>query len=171
MKRDRCLIVLEPLEDRAVDDDLVILQFPPDHAKRVVHLMMVQLDFGEPRGTATRYPFLVHVVVHHYRRTSGRYAHFAGTKEDRTILHTLSQFTMRMQNFKIDFQGFCEIFEDVAKISYRDRYSSEVGRIRCGRSEYRLIVVPRVSSIPVSVDYSEKSSAHNLPSNELTASM
>jgi len=71
MKRDRGLVILETLEDRAIDDNLVILQLPADHAKCVVHLVMVQLHFGEAGRTAARYPFLVHVVVYHHRRTGG----------------------------------------------------------------------------------------------------
>lgn len=71
MERDRRLIVLEPLEDRAVDDDLVILQLPPDHAERIVYLMMVELDLGQAGRAAAWYPFLVHVVVHHHRRAGG----------------------------------------------------------------------------------------------------
>lgn len=71
VERDRGLIVLEPFQDRAVDDDLVILQLPTHHTKRVVHLMMVKLDLRQAGRAATRYPFLVHVVVHHHRRAGG----------------------------------------------------------------------------------------------------
>lgn len=46
MKRARRLIVLEPAEDRAVNNDLVILQLSADHAERVVHLVMVELHLG-----------------------------------------------------------------------------------------------------------------------------
>lgn len=71
VERDRSLIILEPLQDRAVDDDLVVLQFPADHAERVVHLMMVELNLRQSGRAATRDPFLVHVVVHHHRRAGG----------------------------------------------------------------------------------------------------
>lgn len=71
VKRDRGLIILESLEDRAVDDNLVVLQLPADHAERIVHLMMIELDLGQAGRAATRYPFLVHVVVHHHRRAGG----------------------------------------------------------------------------------------------------
>lgn len=71
MKRDRGLIVLESLEDRTVDDDLMVLQLPADYAERVVHLMVVELDLRQAGRAATRYPLLVHVVVHHHRRASG----------------------------------------------------------------------------------------------------
>lgn len=47
VERDRGLIVLQPLQDRAVDDDLVILELPADHAERVVHLMMIKLDLRQ----------------------------------------------------------------------------------------------------------------------------
>lgn len=77
VKRHRGLIVLESLENRTVDDNLVVLQLPADHAERIVHLMMIELDLGQAGRTATRYPFLVHVVVHHHRRAGGWYAHFA----------------------------------------------------------------------------------------------
>lgn len=46
VKRARRLIVLEPSEDRAVNNDLVILQFSADYTERVVHLMMVELNLG-----------------------------------------------------------------------------------------------------------------------------
>lgn len=71
VKCDRCLIVLESLENRAVDDNLVVLQLPADHAKRIVHLMVIELDLGQAGRTATRDPFLVHVIVHHHRRAGG----------------------------------------------------------------------------------------------------
>lgn len=71
MERDRGLIVFESLEDRAVDDNLVILQLPAHHAERVVHLMMIELDLRQTGRAAARYPFLVHVVVHHHRRAGG----------------------------------------------------------------------------------------------------
>lgn len=71
VKRDRGLIVLESLEDRAVDDNLVVLQLPANHAKRIVHLMVIELNLGQTGRAATRYPFLVHVVVHHHRRAGG----------------------------------------------------------------------------------------------------
>lgn len=67
MKRDRSLIVLESFKNRAVDDDLVVLQLPADHAERIVHLMVIELDLGQAGRAATRYPFLVHIVVHHHR--------------------------------------------------------------------------------------------------------
>lgn len=71
MKRHRRLIVLQSLQDRAVDDDLVVLQLPADHAERIVHLMVIELDLGQAGRAATRYPFLVHVVVYHHRRAGG----------------------------------------------------------------------------------------------------
>lgn len=71
VKRDRGLIVLESLEDRAVDDNLVVLQLPADHTERIVHLMVIELDLGQTGRAATRYPFLVHIVVHHHRRAGG----------------------------------------------------------------------------------------------------
>lgn len=71
VKRDRGLIILESLENRAVDDNLVVLQLPADHAERIVHLMVIELDLGQAGRAATWNPFLVHVVVHHHRRAGG----------------------------------------------------------------------------------------------------
>lgn len=71
MERDRGLIVLESFKDGAIDNDLMVLEFSPNDAKGVVHLMMIELDLGESRRGAARYPFLVDVVVDHNRRTSG----------------------------------------------------------------------------------------------------
>jgi len=71
MKRDRGLIVFESLEDRAVDDDLMVLQLPADYAERVVHLMMIELNLRQAGRAAARYPFLVYIVVHHHRRAGG----------------------------------------------------------------------------------------------------
>lgn len=71
VERDRGLIVLESLEDRAVNDNLVVLQLPANHAKRIVHLMVIELNLGQTGRAATRYPFLVHVIVHHHRRAGG----------------------------------------------------------------------------------------------------
>lgn len=65
MERRRRLIVLETLDDRAVDDHLVVLQLAADDAKCVVLLMMVDLDFAEARGAARRHPFLLVVIVDH----------------------------------------------------------------------------------------------------------
>lgn len=71
VKRDRGLIILESLEDRAVDDNLVVLQLPTDHTERIVHLMVIELDLGQTGRATTRYPFFVHVVIHHHRRAGG----------------------------------------------------------------------------------------------------
>lgn len=71
VKRNRGLVVLESLENRAVDDNLVVLQLPADHAERIVHLMVIELDLGQAGRAATRYPFFVYVVVHHHRRAGG----------------------------------------------------------------------------------------------------
>lgn len=71
VKRDRGLIVLESLENRAVYDNLVVLQLSADYSERIVHLMVIELNLGQARRAATRYPFFIHVVIYHYRRAGG----------------------------------------------------------------------------------------------------
>ena len=71
------LIVLESFQNCTIYHDLVILQFSSDNAKRIVYEMVIKLNLWESRRASTRYPFLVHVVVDHHRRSGGWYAHFA----------------------------------------------------------------------------------------------
>lgn len=61
------LVVFEALEDRAVDDDLMVLQLPPDDSECVVLLVVVDLHLAEPGRVARRYPLLQVLVVHHHR--------------------------------------------------------------------------------------------------------
>lgn len=63
----RRLIVLQALHDRAVDDDLVVLQFPADDPERVVLLVVVDLHLAEAGRRARWNPLLLHVIVHHHR--------------------------------------------------------------------------------------------------------
>lgn len=65
VERGGRLVVLEALQDGAVDDDLVVLQLPADDPKRLLDRVLVDVDLGEARRRARRHPLLVDVVVHH----------------------------------------------------------------------------------------------------------
>lgn len=81
VKGSRRLVVLEALDDRAVDDDLVVLQFPADHSECVVLLVVEDLHFTETGRTARWYPFFLAIVVHHHRGAGSDYtllAHISG---------------------------------------------------------------------------------------------
>lgn len=80
MERCRGLIVLEALQDRTVDYNLVVLQLPADHSKRVVLLVVIDLHLAQAGRGARRYPLLLHVVVDHHRGTGADYALFTGTQ-------------------------------------------------------------------------------------------
>lgn len=73
------LVVLEPLQDGAVDDHLMVLDLPADHPEGVVDGMLVDLHLGDALRAATRHPLLVAVVVDHHRRPrrdDGHLTHF-----------------------------------------------------------------------------------------------
>lgn len=67
VERGGGLIILEALDDRAVNDDLMILQFPANDAERVVLLMVEDLHLAQTGRAAGRNPLPLHIVVHHDR--------------------------------------------------------------------------------------------------------
>lgn len=68
------LVVLQALEDGTVDDHLVVLELPADHAECIVLLVVVDLHLAEAGGAARGYPLLLHVIVDHHRGTGAYYA-------------------------------------------------------------------------------------------------
>lgn len=74
VERGGRLIVLQPLQDGAVDDDFVVLQLPSDDAECVVLLVVVDLHLAEARRVARWDPLLEVLVVHHHRGASSDYA-------------------------------------------------------------------------------------------------
>lgn len=76
MKCCRGLIVLQSLQNGAVDDHLVILQLSSHHTERVVLLVVVDLHLAQSRRAARWHPLLLVVIVHHHR----------GPRPDNTLL-------------------------------------------------------------------------------------
>lgn len=74
VKRCRGLVVLETLDDRAVDDDLVVLQLTADHSECVVLLVVEDLHLAQSGRTARGNPLLLAIVVHHHRCPGTDYA-------------------------------------------------------------------------------------------------
>lgn len=70
----RRLVVLEALQNGAVDDHLVVLQLAADHTERVVLLVVVDLHLAQAGRAARRNPLLLHVIVDHHRGTGADYA-------------------------------------------------------------------------------------------------
>lgn len=77
VKRRGGLIILQPLDDRTVDDDLMVLQLPTDDAERVVLLMVEDLHLAQTGRAPGRYPLPLHIVVHHDRGPGPNDALFA----------------------------------------------------------------------------------------------
>lgn len=81
VERRRGLVVLEPLDDRAVDDDLVVLQLAADHSECVVLLVVEDLHLAEAGRAARRDPLLLAIVVHHHRCPGTDYALLAACEK------------------------------------------------------------------------------------------
>lgn len=60
------LVVLEALQDGAVDDHLVVLQLAAHHPEGVVLLVVVDLHLAQARGAARGHPLLLVVVINHH---------------------------------------------------------------------------------------------------------
>lgn len=71
MKSGGGLIVLQTLEDGAIDDDFVVLDLSADDAKSVVDRMMIDVDFGESLRRSGGNPFLLLIVIEHDGSASG----------------------------------------------------------------------------------------------------
>lgn len=65
MKSACGLVVLEALQNGAVDDNLVVLRLPADHTKRLIRSVVIDVDLCNSRSRPGRNPFLVLVVVNH----------------------------------------------------------------------------------------------------------
>ena len=63
MERRVGLVVLQSSHQRAVDDELVVLQLAADDAVRVLRRLVEHVDFAGTRRIATRHPAPVAVVV------------------------------------------------------------------------------------------------------------
>lgn len=74
VERGRRLVVLETLQNRTVDDDLVILQLAADDAERVVLLVVIDLHLAQSGRRARGNPFFLHVIVDHHRGPGADYA-------------------------------------------------------------------------------------------------
>ena len=87
VKRSGGLIVLQPFEDGAIDNDFVVLNFPTHHAESVVDRVMIDVDFGKSLRGSRRNPLFLLIVIKHDGSASGgdrvlRHLRETGEEED-----------------------------------------------------------------------------------------
>lgn len=126
MKCGGGLIVLQSLENRAVDDDFVVLKLSSDDAECVVLLMMVDLHLAEAGRVARWNPLLEILIVHHHRSSRSDDTLFAAHFRVDVKIETYTECGVEEKEIKlINFNSRDEGEGSWAKACLLARYLAE----------------------------------------------